>query len=148
MILNFPAGVIEYVGRNGVHYVADTNGQADIPAALLSDCLGVGFTVGYLHETVTFGASLTPDMKAGNTKQILLTGNITAVNAPINGVKGQELVITFIQDGTGGRTVGGWNAKYKATWADTGNTANKRSTVKFLYDGANWNQIGTQSTYV
>lgn len=61
--------------------------------------------------------------------------------------KGQRAVFTFIQDGTGGWAIT-WNAAYKQAWSDTGNTASKRSTIAFVYDGTNWNQDGAQSPYI
>lgn len=148
MLLSFPPGVTDFMAANGVRYTPDANGQADIPQLFVPDAIGMGFTAGYLHETPAYVASYTPDLKMGNTKQITLSGNITAINAPINAAKGQELIFVFIQDGTGGRTVGGWNSKFKVTWSDAGNTLNKRSTIKFLFDGTNWNQIGAQTPYV
>jgi hypothetical protein len=77
---------------------------------------------------------------------ITLTANRVA-GAPANPATGQRLTYTLIQNGTGGWTVG-WNAVYKVSWSDTGNTANKRSTISFLYDGTNWNQDGAQTPYV
>jgi hypothetical protein len=77
-----------------------------------------------------------------------MTANVTAVNAPTNPVVGQEITIVFLQDGTGGRTVAGWNAAFKVSWSDTGNTLNKRSAITFGYDGAFWQQKGAQTPYV
>lgn len=60
---------------------------------------------------------------------------------------GQRLTFTVIQDGSGGHTLA-WNAVFKVSWSDTGNTLNKRSTISFVYDGTNWNQDGAQTPYV
>jgi len=62
---------------------------------------------------------------------------------------GDKPTFVFIQDGTGGRTVT-WNAFFKQTWSDAGNTLGKRSTITFeLGAGGNVaNQIGAQSPYV
>lgn len=77
---------------------------------------------------------------------VTLTAN-RVVGLPVNPATGQRLTFTFLQDGTGGRTVG-WNAVFKVSWSDAGNTSNKRSTISFLYDGTNWNQDGAQTPYV
>lgn len=61
--------------------------------------------------------------------------------------KGQRVVFTFIQNGTGGWAVT-WNAVYKHSWVDTGNTASKRSSIAFVFDGTNWNQDGAQTPYI
>jgi hypothetical protein len=69
------------------------------------------------------------------------------VGAPLKPVKGQELEFELIQGGAGGFAVT-WNAVFKLTWSDTGNTTGKRSCIRFRYDGTNWNQNAGQSAYV
>ena len=69
------------------------------------------------------------------------------VGAPTSPTTGQHLYFTLIQNGTGGFAVT-WNAVFKVSWSDTGNTANKRSTIGFWYDGTSWNQIAAQTAYV
>jgi len=96
--------------------------------------------------TLTDAATIATDASKGNYFPVTLGGNRT-MGAPTNPKNGQRITYTFIQDGTGGRTVA-WNAAYKVTWSDAGNTANKRSTVSFRYDGTFWNIEGVQSTYV
>jgi hypothetical protein len=94
-----------------------------------------------------FAASFTPDALGGEIVQIgALTANIT-INAPTNPFMGMHLTFVFLQDGTGGRTVT-WNAAFKTNWSDTGNTANKRSTIRFYYNNTNWIQVGAQSAYI
>jgi hypothetical protein len=60
--------------------------------------------------------------------------------------KGTKLKVILVQDGTGGRTVG-WaysgSNLFQSNYSDTGNTANKRCIVDFIYDGANF--LGTTS---
>jgi len=98
-------------------------------------------------QTPSSSASITIDASAGEkVKPSVLAANAT-INAPTNPSLGQELTFTFIQDGTGGRTVS-WNAVFKQSWSDTGNTSNKRSSITFWYDGTNWNQQGAQTPYV
>jgi len=93
-----------------------------------------------------FAASFTPNALGGEIVQIgALTSNIT-INAPTNPFRGIHLTFSFVQDGTGGRTVT-WNSVFLTSWSDTGNTANKRSTIRFYYDGTNWRQVGAQATW-
>ena len=54
--------------------------------------------------TLTYGATLTLDMSAGNNYAVTLTGNATLAN-PTNLVAGQSGVIKLTQDGTGSRTL-------------------------------------------
>lgn len=86
------------------------------------------------------------DATAGELVAVTLTA-ARLVGAPTNPSTGQRLTFTLVQDGTGGRAVT-WNAAFKVSWSDTGNTANKRSTISFNYDGTNWNQDGAQTPYV
>lgn len=83
----------------------------------------------------------------GDIVQITLTDNIT-MSAPTNLPTSKEITYVFIQDGTGGRTVT-FSSDYKVTWSDTGNTASKRSTIKFYKDESSNKlvQVGGQSPY-
>lgn len=93
-----------------------------------------------------FAASFTPNALGGEMIEI---GNLTAgitINAPTNPARGQHLQFRIVQDGTGGWNVT-WDSVFKQGWSNTGNTANKRSTIQFYYDGSNWNQVGAQSPY-
>lgn len=94
-----------------------------------------------------FAASFNTDALGGELREIgALTANIT-INAPTNAIRGMHLTYVFLQDVTGGRTVT-WNVIFKTNWSDAGNTASKRSTITFFYDGTNWIQKGSQSAYI
>lgn len=82
----------------------------------------------------------------GECIQVTLTA-ARLVGAPLNPIIGQRLTFLFIQNGTGGWAVT-WNAAFVTAWSDTGNTANKRSSIEFEYNGSKWNQIGAQSPYI
>lgn len=69
---------------------------------------------------------------------------IGALSTPF---KGQRVTFTFVQSGAGAFAVT-WNAVYKTSWADAGNATPKRSSISYVYDGANWNQDGAQTPYV
>jgi hypothetical protein len=63
--------------------------------------------IGELRRSVAWPAffpSFIPDPTRGELQQLLLTGNIT-VNNPVNAAAGQKLLFTWMQDGTGGRTI-------------------------------------------
>jgi hypothetical protein len=83
---------------------------------------------------------------AGEIIEVTLTA-ARLVGAPLNPALGQRLQFALIQGGAGAFAVT-WNAVFKVTWSDTGNTAGKRSTVAFQYDGTSWNQDGAQTPYV
>lgn len=61
--------------------------------------------------SISSGA-ITFDFANGNAFEVLLTENITIItlsNPPASGIYG-EIIIKFVQDGTGSRTVAGWPA--------------------------------------
>lgn len=82
------------------------------------------------------------DASTANTFQVTLTAART-VGAPSSPITGQRISFLFLQDGTGGWAVS-WNTVFKVSWSSTGNTAGKRSSVAFIYDGTNWIQDGAQ----
>ena len=86
------------------------------------------------------------DSQTGNAVQVTLTA-ARVVGAPLNPTTGQFLTFEFTQDGTGGWAVT-WNAVFKVTWSNTGNTAGKISAITFRYNGTNWVQSAAQSPYV
>lgn len=88
------------------------------------------------------------DLAAGNYFQLTAGGNIT-MSAPTGAALGQRVIFEIIQDATGGRTVT-WNAAFKVTWSNTGNTTEKRSVVQFVVSNATGpvlTQAAAQSPY-
>lgn len=66
-------------------------------------------------DGVIAAGSITFTLSTSNAYEVELTSNITSItlsNAPPTGQYG-ELIIKFIQDGTGSRTVAGWPASVK-----------------------------------
>jgi len=102
------------------------------------------------RRNTTQAVAYTTPFTPGANQQIVelgaLTGNL-AVNLPSSPVRGNQLTFRILQDGVGGRTVT-WDAGYKQAWSDTGNTANKRTTITFYYDGTSFVQLGAQSPYL
>lgn len=92
------------------------------------------------------GVGPVPDCSLGNAF-VITVGAARVFNVPLNPTNGQRISITIIQGGAGAFAIT-WNAVYKQSWLDAGNLAGKRSTIAFVYDGANWNQEAVQSVYV
>src|SRR5712664_1658123 len=116
-----------------------------VNSVLTSGAIFTSLATGIITPTETVLVSGI-DARAGNALTVTLTA-ARLVGAPLNPTTGQRMTFTFIQDGTGGRNVT-WNAVFKVSWIDTGNTASKRSSIAFIYDGTNWNQDGAQTPYV
>jgi hypothetical protein len=81
-----------------------------------------------------------------NSFYVTLFDNRT-MGAPTNPSAGQRILFTIIQNGTTAACTLAWNAIYKVTWSNTGNTASKRSLIEFEYDGTNWVQCSLQVPY-
>jgi hypothetical protein len=82
----------------------------------------------------------TPDPYAATTHKIgALTAKLT-IEKPSNAHLGCPLRIILVQDGTGGRDVV-FNEAFSTTYANTGNTANKKLIIEFVYDGSKWQQV-------
>jgi hypothetical protein len=166
-----PAGAIAFLEVSNNSFVDDRGGSAamahgvEIAGAVTALAVGdnsySGMTVDNYHET---GATVTTRLDGINlavpegglvagvnaSESLTFRTTLTAarvVGAPILPVIGRRIVFEFIQNGTGGWAVT-WNAVFKVTWSDTGNTANKRTSIAFIYDGTNWNQDGAQAPYV
>jgi len=93
-------------------------------------------------KTPIFAAEYTPDPYAATTHIVgALTGNIT-IKKPSNEHLGCPLRFIFLQDGTGGRTIT-WNEAFSTTYADTGNTLNKKLIIEFIYNAVSskWQQV-------
>lgn len=119
-----------------------------LPSSIVLNDVGMAFSSGY--ATLTDAATVTVNAAAGNGFQLTATGGVgatRAIGSPTNLRKGQRLAFTFIQDGTGGRALT-WHAIFKQSWSDAGNTASKRSSIAFIYDGTSLNQDGAQTPYV
>jgi hypothetical protein len=101
------------------------------------------------YRTATEGQVLAGvDARFGDFRVTLGASRLVAAPTQTTEVPvGTRLVMTFIQDGTGGWNVT-WNAVFKVSWSNTGNTAGTRSTVAFRWDGTNWTQEAAQAPWV
>jgi hypothetical protein len=95
------------------------------------------------EATLTDGATITWDVSTAPVAKVTLGGNRT-LSAPTNGVAGQFIALTVIQDGTGSRTLT-FNSAYEFT-ADTAptltTTASKADLFVFKYNGTVWQETG------
>lgn len=91
------------------------------------------------------GATYAPDMLYTEVFALTISQNLT-ISSPTNYRTGQVITFHLIQNGTGGYTVS-WNGIFKVTWSNTGNTANKTSSISFFYDGTSFRQLYAQSPY-
>ncbi|TAL13946.1 hypothetical protein EPN95_04635 [Patescibacteria group bacterium] len=73
-----------------------------------------------------------------------LTANLTMAVPSLSLTQiGKRWTFRFVQDATGGRTIT-WDSAFEHNWSDTGNTASKKSTITFYYNGTKWVQEGAQ----
>jgi len=79
-------------------------------------------------DTLTDGATITPDFSVGNNFSVTLAGNRTLAN-PTNLVAGQSGVIFISQDATGGRTLA-----YGSSWDFPNGTVPTLSTAANAVD--------------
>lgn len=88
------------------------------------------------RNVIAYSATITPNCNTSDTHVCTLTGNVT-VAAPTNMEVGDALVLEFIQDGTGGRSIAWFST---ITWLSpdtTANTsANKRTTYAIIKTGS------------
>lgn len=145
------------VGLHAVRYVKPNGGYVvslvDNPGHLLNV---VDNDIARVYLTTSSGGTIQNPTEAvlvsgvdatlGEVVQVTITA-ARVVGAPLKATKGQQLEFTFIQGGAGAFAIT-WNAIFKKTWADTGNATGARSSIRFRYDGTNWNQIAAQSPYV
>lgn len=90
------------------------------------------------YQALAYAANLDIDVTLGYTVQVAaLTGDLH-VNAPSNAQNGDVLVISLLQDGTGGHAVT-WDAAFNVDSLPTVNTgAGKRTTASFVRSDNLW----------
>lgn len=143
-------------GRNRLSFSFVSNTTDQQWAAILNaadqyvwvSSLGTSNLPNERSQTPVFAASFTPVLASGSYIQVdPLTDNITinAPTVPLAGVRaGDSIEFSFIQDGTGGRTIT-WNAAFATNYSNTGNVANTRYTIVFRWTGSVWKQVGAGS---
>jgi hypothetical protein len=125
-----------------VSLVDGTNGQINIVPHGTGKAYvkNIRYDEGAIY-TVTYGATITPDVANGNTQQVTLTGNVT-FNAFSNPVAGQSLTLIVKQDGTGSRTLTS-SMKFAGGTKTLTTAANSVDIISVYYDGTNyWASLG------
>jgi hypothetical protein len=104
----------------------------------------------YAETTLTFTTTIAWDVSANPVTKLTLTASTGTLSAPTNGLAGQFISITVIQDGTGSRTLT-WNSAYSFTAATAPTlttTASQGDLFVFKYDGTKWLCVGTSLNLV
>ena len=114
---------------------------ATTPAAVTATTLtSTGRTViKDLTETVhslTYGATITPDVANGTVQKVTLTGNVT-FSAFSNPVTGQSLTLIVTQDGTGSRTLTS-TMKFSGGLKTLSTVAASIDIITVFYDGTDY----------
>lgn len=155
-----PASYVTLTPTNKAFFVAGGTLPAGTALGLLTDLLATGLTgatvtsgpvplnfsallvmsASVLIYANTYAASFAWNWANGTNQNVTLTGNITTYGAPTNGVPGTRYRVSFIQDGTGSRTLGGINAVFKHVGgAPTLSTAaNAIDVIEYYYDGVTY----------
>lgn len=90
-------------------------------------------------QVIASGASPAVDLSAGLYVKCTLSTATVTFGAPTKiPPKGRKVTFEITQDGTGGRTLA-FNAAYlfAVALSNTGNTANKKTTIEFISNGSN-----------
>jgi hypothetical protein len=98
-----------------------------------------------LQNYIPYQSSITPNLNSGNHLRVTtITGNLTINNptSTLNTIQeGDELLITFIIDNTGGYTVSfGSNYQLKSGYT-VNTTSNATNAIIFIYVAGKWVQI-------
>lgn len=141
--------VLTYVSSNGRWEAqAPSGGIADVvedtTPQLGGELDGQGNTVSNINlkdykETnysLSYGATITPDVANGNVQTVTLTGNVT-FSAFSNPEAGQSITLIVKQDGTGGRTLTS-TMMFAGGEKTLSTAANSIDIISVFYDGTNY----------
>jgi hypothetical protein len=95
----------------------------------------INYNEGAIH-TVTYAATITPNVANGNVQTVTLTGNVTfsAFTSPI---AGQSLTLKVVQDATGSRLLTS-TMKFAGASKTLSTAANSIDIISVYYDGTNY----------
>lgn len=96
-------------------------------------------------QAPSFAASFTPDPYAGSVHLVTGQNANTTVNNTTNQHAGCRMTLVFVKDATANNYTFTWGTQYKTGVTSTGTTASIRTTVTFVYDGTNWQQLSSDS---
>lgn len=147
--LNFGAAGINLVTIIGGAFAAVT-GQANVQGLTQlqnADSLNSGNHSSDGGYTLTYAATVNPDMRNGEVQKITLTGDVT-ISTPTNAPIASKITYIIRQDGTGGRAVTWTGGHISQSWSDAGNAASAYSAISFYQIAVGqWIQVGEQSKY-
>lgn len=86
--------------------------------------------------SVTYAATITPDVANGNIQTVTLTGNVT-LSAFTNPIAGQSLTLFVVQDGTGSRLLTS-TMKFAGGSKTLSTAASSIDIITAYYDGTNY----------
>jgi hypothetical protein len=145
---------LPHIDSAGITYNASTNAlTASLFAGALNGTVGATtpntgafttVTVGTITlddvretiATVTYAATITPDVANGTVQKVTLTGNVT-FSAFANPVAGQSLTLFVIQDGTGSRTLTS-TMKFSGASKTLSTAASSVDIITVFYDGTSY----------
>ena len=87
--------------------------------------------------TITYGATITPNIALGSIQQVTLTGGVTMNAFGGTPQAGQSMVIKFIQDATGGRTLSS-TMKWAGGNKTLSTAANAVDIASVFFDGTTY----------
>jgi hypothetical protein len=100
---------------------------------------------GVVDNTLTYSASMTPNMLAGSLVRIVATDSTPfTINAPLNASSGGSMTLVILNTSGGALGTITWNSVFKlSTWTSPAKGFNR--SISFVYDGAHWvesSQVG------
>ena len=135
-------GVQGITGSQGP--IGYTGSAGTFSGTFTADVDGAGYTLSNINfkdykETnysLSYAATITPDVVNGNVQTVTLTGNVT-FNAFANPESGQSLTLIVKQDATGSRTLTS-SMKFAGGDKTLSTAANSIDIITVFYDGTNY----------
>lgn len=125
----------------GAGEVGTTNIAANISISGLTIAANTPLIGSASTETFSGTITITISTSKGNTRLIPCTSNTAAtLNASAGGTAGQELLIRFTTDGTGGNVIT-YGTNFKSIGTHTLTGASKKFTSMFVSDGTDWCEV-------
>ena len=118
-------GTVAYASASDVQ--TGTNATKPVTSSVLS--------AAQAYQTLTYGTTVNWNMQSGWNVSLTLTASTATIAAPTNIVAGQTYSLLLVQDGTGSRTLAGWNSAFD--WGAAGaptltTTASKSDLISCL----------------
>ena len=116
-------------------------GSAERPSLRVGKHLVLEADLVHSSQFTPFASACRPDPTQGDHVVMTLTGDVR-VDAPVNGVAGQELTFIWSQDGTGGRRVA-YEPAYRTGGGAAPDAVAESTTIDRFYcvDGTTWRLV-------